>query len=192
MEKQKKQLIGLLIILIVAVAAFILVSKLPDEDTDEEKAVYAVTSLNKEDVTKLKFTNGNGTVTLTKNGESWLCEEDRTVDIDEDTVDTMAGKVASLTSENKIENVEDISRYGLDSPSLTILVSDGTDTKTILVGDYNETTYTYYLCLEGDTGTVYTAQSSTVSDFMNKTLEDLAAEEETTETRTATESDASH
>ena len=110
MEKQKKQLLGLLIILIVAVAAFVIVSKLPDEEEEEKKARYEVTSLNKEDVTKRCYTNESGTITLTKNGEDWVCEEDKTVDIDEDAVDTMAGKVASLTSENKIENVEDMGR----------------------------------------------------------------------------------
>ena len=101
----------------------------------------------------------------------------------------MVGKVASLTSENKIENVEDIAQYGLDAPSLTILVSDGTTSYTILIGDYNETTYTYYMCLESDKSTVYTTNSVTITSFKSNTLEDITAEEET-ETETETESEA--
>ena len=141
MEKQKKQLLGLLVILIVAVIAFIVVKNLPDEEEEDTTASYEVTDLNADNVTKLVYTNENGTLTLNKNGDEWTCEEDRSVDIDEDTVNTMVGKIASLTSENKIENVEDISQYGLDNPSLTILVSDGTTSYTLLIGDYNETTY---------------------------------------------------
>lgn len=140
MEKQKKQLLGLLVILIVAVIAFIVVKNLPQEEETDTTASYEVTNLNADDVTKLVYTNENGTLTLNKDGDNWICDEDRSVDIDADKVSTMVGKVASLTSENKIENVEDIAQYGLDAPSLTILVSDGTTSYTILIGDYNETT----------------------------------------------------
>lgn len=181
MEKQKKQLIGLLAVLIAALIAFVVVSRLPDEeDAQEETVTYEVTKLEAEDVTKLVYTNETETFTLTKNDDGWVCDEYRDVTIDEDAVMTMVNKVAAMTSENKIENVEDISQYGLDEPSLTILVSDSTDTYTILVGDYNATTYTYYMCLENDKTTVYTTESATISSFNNNTIEDLTAEEETT------------
>ena len=122
MEKQKKQLLGLLVILIVAVIAFIVVKNLPQEEETDTTASYEVTNLNANDVTKLVYTNENGTLTLNKDGDNWICDEDRSVDIDADKVSTMVGKVATFTSENKIENVEDISQYGLDTPSLTILI----------------------------------------------------------------------
>ena len=179
MEKQKKQLIGLLAVLIVAVIAFVVISKLPDGEESEDKETYAVTALDADAVTKLVYTNESGTVSLTKNGSEWICEEDKSVDIDEDTVNNMVSKVASLTSENKLENVTDVSQYGLDDPTLKILISDGSDSYTLFVGDYNETTYTYYLCLESDMSTVYTTQSGTISDFQNNTLAELTAEEET-------------
>lgn len=188
MEKQKKQLIGLLAVLIVAVIAFVVISKLPDGEESEDKESYAVTTLDTDAVTKLVYTNESGTVSLTKNGSEWICEEDKSVDIDEDTVNNMVSKVASLTSENKLENVTDVSQYGLDDPTLKLLISDGSDSYTIFVGDYNETTYTYYLCLENDMSTVYTTQSGTISDFQNNTLTELTAEEETqTDAETATE-----
>ena len=110
MEKQKKQLLGLLVILIVSVIAFIVVKNLPQEEETDTTASYEVTNLNADDVTKLVYTNENGTLTLNKDGDNWICDEDRSVDIDADKVSTMVGKVASLTSENKIENVEDIAR----------------------------------------------------------------------------------
>ena len=188
MEKQKKQLIGLLAVLIVAVIAFVVISKLPDGEESEDKETYAVTALDADAVTKLVYTNESGTVSLTKNGSEWICEEDKSVDIDEDTVNNMVSKVASLTSENKLENVTDVSQYGLDDPTLKILISDGSDSYTLFVGDYNETTYTYYLCLESDMSTVYTTQSGTISDFQNNTLAELTAEPETqtdAETETA-------
>ena len=70
MEKQKKQLLGLLVILIVAVIAFIVVKNLPQEEETDTTASYEVTNLNADDVTKLVYTNENGTLTLNKDGET--------------------------------------------------------------------------------------------------------------------------
>ena len=188
MEKQKKQLIGLLVVLVVAVIAFVVISRLPGGEEAEDEESYAVTALDADAVTKLVYTNESGTVSLTKSGNDWVYEEDKGVDIDEDTVNNMVSMVASLTSENKLENVTDVSQYGLDNPILKILISDGSTSYTLFVGDYNETTYTYYLCLESDMSTVYTTQSGTISDFQNNTLAELTAEPDTqtdAETETA-------
>lgn len=187
MEKQKKQLLLLAGILIVALAAFLIVSKLPDEEETEETVKYQVTDIDENTVTKLVYTNENETITLSKSDDQWQYQEDKTLDIDEDTVESMIGKIAFYESENKLENVEDISLYGLDEPILTVLISDEDTSFTMLVGDYNETTYTYYMCLENDTTTVYTIKSADISVFRNNTLEDLIAEEETTEAETTDE-----
>ena len=91
--------------------------------------------------------------------------------------------VAPLRSADRIEQAEDLSLYGLDSPVRTIMVSNSEKNSTILVGDFNEITDTYYICLEEDTSTVYTAEYDTVSVFEVQT-EDLIIEpdeEETTE-----------
>lgn len=189
MEKQKKQLIGLLVILIAAIAVWVAVSGMPDETQEEENADYQVTNLVQDSVIKLVYTNENGTVTLNKEGDDWICDEDKSADIDEAAVKAMVGRVAALTSENQLEQVEDISQYGLDEPTLIILVSDGTTTNTLLIGAYNETTDTYYMCLENDRGTVYTVKPGDILSFQNHTLEDITVVEETTEaeTQTATE-----
>jgi hypothetical protein len=188
MEKQRKQLIGLLIVLAVAVIALFAVSRMSDDDTQETEETYAVNEMEADSVTRLVFTNTNGTVSLSKSGEDWVCEDDKTIDIDEDEVDKLVAKVAGAISSNIIENVTDISQYGLDDPVLTIMISDGTNSSTILVGSYNSISSVYYICLESDTSTVYTTSSSIVVSFNDLTVEDLIAEPETeTETETLTE-----
>ena len=121
MNKQKKQLLLLIFILILAIAAFLLVSQIPSGEEAEETQSYSVTSLDTEKVCKLSFTNDNGTFTLKKQEDSWVYEGDKTLDMDEDAVDNLVSKVAALTSENRIEQVEDSSIYGLDEPIVTIL-----------------------------------------------------------------------
>jgi hypothetical protein len=186
MEKQKKQLIALLAVLVVAVVVFFGVSKISNDEEEEETITYTVNDIESDNVTRLVFTNSEGTVSLSKSGDEWICEDDKTLDIDEDEVDTLVGKVAGLTSEYKIENVTDLSQYGLDEPSTTIMISDGTNSCTILVGNYNSITSTNYICLESDMTIVYSTDNG-VNTF-NKTVDDLIAEPET-ETETETESE---
>jgi hypothetical protein len=185
MEKQKKQLMALLAVLVVAVVAFFGVSKISNADEEEDTTpAYSVNEIEADNVTRLVFTNSNGTVSLSKSGDEWYSEDDKSLDIDEDTVNTLVGKMAGLTSDDKIENVTDLSQYGLDEPVKTIMISDGTNTCTILVGSYNSITSTYYICLESDTTTVYSTDNR-VNTF-SKTIDDLIAEPET-ETETETE-----
>lgn len=178
MEKQKKQLLLLLGVLVLVVAAWFGVSLIPEEDETEETMSYQVSDLEKDAVTKLTYTNEQGTFSFIKEGEEWSYEADKNVDIEESTIENMIGKLASYASENQITEVEELSTYGLDEPKYTILLSDGTTSYTMFVGDYNTTTYTYYMCLENDPATVYTVKSSDVAVYGN-VLEDLIAEEET-------------
>ena len=153
-----------------------------DEDETEEAVSYTVTDLEAENVSKLVFTNDTGTYTLTKQEDgTWTYEGDKTLDMDETAVESLISKVSALTSEDKIEQVEDVSGYGLDEPAITILVSDGINSYTLLVGDYNDVTYTYYICLENDVETVYTTTSYSISSFQNGIDSLVAEEEETTE-----------
>ncbi len=181
MDKQKKQLLLLLPVLIIAIVALVLVLRMPEEEEAEDITTYTVTDLGAENVTKLVFTNETGTFTLTKQEDTWTYEEFPDIDLDEDAVNAMVSQVASLSSENCIEKVTDLIPYGLREPAITILVSDGTTSDTILVGDYNDITATQYICLESDKETIYTTTMETVEPFAYSIDSVIAAEEETTE-----------
>lgn len=178
MEKQKKQLLLMIALLVVVIVAFVGISAIPEEE-EEESVVHQITNLEAENVTKLVYTFDEVHVKLTKSGEEWLNEEDKSMDLDEDAILTMIEKVSSLTSEDKIEKVEDAGQYGLTEATKTVLISDGTTSYTLIIGDYNDMTATYYVCLEDDMSTVYTTTSTKVNAF-NTTVEELVVEEETT------------
>lgn len=169
----------MIFVLLLAVAALVFVWKLPADEKTEETQSYVITNLDKDKINRFSYTNESGTYRFNRQGEEWLNEDDETSDIDEAAVDRMIGKVASLDSQNRIEQVENRAQYGLDAPAVSILISDGTTSYTLLVGDYNELTGTYYLCLESDPGTVYTTDSYIVSDFIDSKLDDLIVQEET-------------
>ncbi|MBE5876669.1 MAG: DUF4340 domain-containing protein [Lachnospiraceae bacterium] len=181
MEKQKKQLLFMIVLLVVAIAAFVGITAIPEKE-EEEAVTYQITDMTSESVTKLTYSFDGVHVKLTKSGEEWQNEEDKSMDIDEAAVEALIDKVASLTSKNQIENVEDSGQYGLTDATKTVLISDGTTTYTLMFGDYNDMTSTYYVCLEDDMSTVYTADSTTVNAFHTAVEELVAEEEETKET----------
>lgn len=180
MRRQKKQLMLMFLVLILAIIVLVLVLKVPEEETNDGTPGYQVTELDKEMINKFSYTNESGMYNLIKQDGEWICEDNRELDIDETVIDQMIGKVAALTSQNRVEQVEDIAQYGLDAPAATILISDGTTGYTILVGGYNDLVGIYYLCLESDMETVYSADSYTVSDFIEKGIDELVVIEEDT------------
>ncbi len=178
MEKQKKQLLLMTFMLMMAIWGFVGILAIPDEE-EAEMVTYQITNMVPESVTKLTYSFDDMYVKLTKSGEEWQNEDDKSMDLDEDAVLAMIEQVATLTSEDKIENVEDAGRYGLTEATKIVLISDGTTSYTLIIGDYNDLTATYYLCLENDMSTVYTITSTKVNAF-NTPVEDLLEAEETT------------
>ncbi|MCX4378952.1 MAG: DUF4340 domain-containing protein, partial [Lachnospiraceae bacterium] len=157
MERQKKQLAMLTVILIAAVIILIVLLKYFDkasEDVSEENH-FTINNIQADKVIRFAFTNSAGTVSLTKNAQEWIYDNDSSLDMDEDKVTELIQTVAPLDSENRIEEVENLEMYGLAEPALTILVSDGEEVCTMMIGDLNEMTGTYYLCLEGKESVIY-------------------------------------
>ncbi len=189
MERQKKQLAMLTVILIAAVIILIVLLKYFDkasEDVSEENH-FTINNIQADKVIRFAFTNSAGTVSLTKNAQEWIYDNDSSLDMDEDKVTELIQTVAPLNSENRIEEVENLEMYGLAEPALTILVSDGEEVCTMMIGDLNEMTGTYYLCLEGKESVIYDVNPQIVSAF-GTTLEDLVtAKEQTTEAHSTEE-----
>ncbi len=189
MERQKKQLAVLTVVLIAAVIILIVLLKYFDkasEDASEENH-FIINNIQADKVIRFAFTNSAGTVSLTKNAQEWIYDNDSSLDMDEDKVTELIQTVAPLNSENRIEEVENLEMYGLAEPALTILVSDGEEVCTMMIGDLNEMTGTYYLCLEGKESVIYDVNPQIVSAF-GTTLEDLVtAKEQTTEAQSTEE-----
>ena len=71
----------------------------------------------------------------------------------------------------KIEDVEDMSQYGLDAPSVNLTLQWDNNMYTVKLGDYNSIIGGYYLNVN-DENTVYVVSSS-VYYALDKSLEDF-------------------
>lgn len=71
--------------------------------------------------------------------------------------------------------MEDLTEYGLDSPSNTVTVDTADGTTKLNIGDENTSTNQYYISKDDDDSTVYVVAADTVSPFMDS-LYDYAQE----------------
>lgn len=177
MKKQRIQLVVAGIILILVAAAYIGM-RYYNSRSKEETAVetYVVTQDELAAVTRFSFTNENGSFRFVKTEEGWQYEADPEFSVDTTVLEGIIEKAVAVSSENKIEAVQDMAQYGLTEPEITISYQTAEGSKTLYIGDFNSAVYVYYLALEGS-DTVYTVEGAFRGNF-TKTLEDLASAEE--------------
>ena len=97
----------------------------------------------------------------------------------------MIQKVAPLKEDQVIENVTDMSQYGLVDPERTIQYETADRSVIINVGNLNSMTSQYYVAFPSEMK-VYVVATNVVTGF-NYTLEDLVEVEETAEETESTE-----
>lgn len=178
-KRKKKQLIFIFVCFTVILAAYLgsqyYQNHLPVDDEEDEISVLDIdTSL----VNEIGITNGEETINLQKDNDTWKCVDDEDFTIDSTKLQVFLDAAGSITSELKIENVKDMDQYGLDHPSLSISLQWDSNLYTIYIGDRNTVAGGVYYLKINDEDTVYTIENYKYN-MLNKTKEDFAAEEET-------------
>lgn len=182
MNGQKKQFIGICVLVVLCVAAYFGLKTYNAKTAEKEqkeadsKKIEAV-SIDTEKVKSFSYQLNGATITFEKDGDTWYYQSDQSINIDEDKVSTMLAAVAEVTAEEKLENVEDISEYGFDNPTnvLTFTMEDGT--RTITIGMQNEITSQYYI-MDNNSNAIYIVDSS-ISTAFSKSIEDMTVVEDT-------------
>lgn len=178
-KRKKKQLIFIFVCFTMILAAYLgsqyYQNHLPVDDEEDEISVLDIdTSL----VNEIGITNGEETINLQKDNDTWKCVDDEDFTIDSTKLQVFLDAAGSITSELKIENVKDMDQYGLDHPSLSISLQWDSNLYTIYIGDRNTVAGGVYYLKINDEDTVCTIENYKYN-MLNKTKEDFAAEEET-------------
>lgn len=92
--------------------------------------------------------------------------------MNQDTVDSAVKGVASLTADQEISDVEDMSQYDLDNPQNTITLTTADGDTSLQIG-MESSNNQYYVKKEDDDKNVYLVSSSSIEPFMG-TLYDFA------------------
>jgi len=102
---------------------------------------------------------------FSKQGETWYYKDDLNFPVSTTMIDLLTEDLSAVYANRVLEETdENFATYGLDEPSLIISVTDGKETVTYNIGDYNEATADYYMYMDGDS-TVYTVDGTLYADF---------------------------
>lgn len=184
-------MIGMLLALVVLAAAFLGIRQYnknassatsTTEDTQE-----TVLDVNSDDITSFSYVYEGETYAFEKKDETWYYTDDHSLNLNQERIKAMILKVAPLKADQVIENVTDMSQYGLADPERTIQYETADRSVIINVGNLNSMTSQYYIAFPSEMK-VYAVTTNVVTGF-NYTLDDLVEETteatETAETETA-------
>lgn len=187
MKKQKKQLIALCILLLICIVAWAGLTKWnksqeQKKQEEEEASKVTVTDVATEDVNAFSYQYNNETLSFVKEDGTWYYEADKSISLDQDTMETLVATVAQLTAEQEIKDYEDLSEYGLETPLNTITLTTGDGTTTLLIGNKNDMLSQYYVKTD-QSDSIYLAGSAVYTTYQ-KGIADLTVTESTEESAT--------
>ena len=114
-------MIGMLLALVVLAAAFLGIrqynknaSSATSTTEDTQETVLDVIS---DDITSFRYVYEGETYAFEKEDDTWYYADDHSLNLNQDRIKAMILKVAPLKADQVIENVTDMSQYGLADPS---------------------------------------------------------------------------
>ncbi|MBU5482180.1 DUF4340 domain-containing protein [Blautia sp. MSJ-19] len=176
MKKKTVKLVSAVAVLGVLCAAYegvnFYVTSQEEKETEESDTSVDLVSLEADDITAVSFTADQDNVEFDKKDDTWTEKLDADFPVNQDTVDSAVRGVASLTADQEISDVEDLSEYDLDTPQNTITLTTADGDTTLEVGMESSNSQ-YYVKTADDDKNVYLVSSTSIEPFMG-TLYDFA------------------
>ena len=176
MKKKTVKLVSAVVVLGVLCAAYegvnFYVTSQEEKETEENDTSVDLVSLEADDITAVSFTADQNKVEFDRKDDSWTEKSDANFPVNQDTVDSAVKGVASLTADQEISDVEDMSQYDLDNPQNTITLTTADGDTSLQIG-MESSNNQYYVKKEDDDKNVYLVSSSSIEPFMG-TLYDFA------------------
>ena len=145
------------------------------EEKSEEESNVQVTDIDPADITALRFDVGNGEMEFEKEDGAWYYTPDRDFPLAQSYPEDMAAAAGNIIADRELTDGDALEDYGLDEPVYTLEYTDSEGNVTQVC--FGNTTGDYYYVTVGDTGKVYTVES-TITDSFNYTLADIAQYDE--------------
>lgn len=169
MKKKTVKLVSAVVVLGVACGAYVgvnsYVSSQEAKEAEEEDKSVDLINLKADDVTAVSFKADDADVEFDRKDDSWTEKSDADFPVNQDTVDDAVKGVASLTADQEISDVEDLSQYELDDPQNTITLTTADGDTTLQVG-MESSNNQYYVKKVDDDKNVYLVASTSLEPFM--------------------------
>ena len=177
MKKGKwKKLLLLLLIFVLILAAY-LILKNKNQRTEEENSGTQIIQEKSENIAGISFQIQGETEKFSRTENGWSKEGNPDFPVNTDALEKLLENILSLKADRVLENVDQLSQYGLEQPSYTVCLAeeDGTETE-ILLGKQNSATGDYYVSLAEQKNTVYVTGTDLSSELPDNVM-DLAESE---------------
>lgn len=169
--KKSTKLVSAIVVLAVLGGVYVglntYVSKEEKTESSEEESKTEVFSVKTDDIKSLEFIVDKKEVTFEKKDDFWVKKDETAFPVNQTTLDSAASAIETVEADRVLEDVEDLTEYGLDSPSNTVTVDTADGTTEFNIGDENTSTNQYYISRDDDDSTVYVVAADTVSPFMD-------------------------
>ena len=169
MKKKTVKLVSAVVVLGVACGAYVgvnsYVSSQEAKEAEEEDKSVDLINLKADEVTAVSFKADDADVEFDRKDDSWTEKSDADFPVNQDTVDDAVKGVASLTADQEISDVEDLSQYELDDPQNTITLTTVDGDTTLQVG-MESSNNQYYVKKVDDDKNVYLVASTSLEPFM--------------------------
>lgn len=169
MKKKTVKLVSAVVALGVACGAYVgvnsYVSSQEAKEAEEEDKSVDLVKLKADDVTAVSFKADDTDVEFDKKDDTWTEKSDADFPVNQDTVDNAVKGVASLTADQEISDIEDLSQYDLDDPQNTITLTTADGDTTLQVG-MESSNNQYYVKKADDDKNVYLVSSTSLEPFM--------------------------
>lgn len=176
--KRSAKTLMLLAVLLLCVGGYCLMNQGGETAAVTEKSgTFDLTAHLAEDLTGLQWQRDGENYHFVKENDAWVNADNADFPVNQAAVQALADDLADMTATRKLEDVSDLSAYGLAEPAFTVAAawSDGSST-TFAMGDSTPFADGYYLTI-GQEGIAYTVASS-LSVLFADDMNDLAQMEE--------------
>ncbi len=141
----------------------------PDETDTPINTSYTAAKIDISTLYLIQYNIGGDRYDFSLNdaGSAWLWEDNTSLPLDSTYFASMATSLESVTSTVKLSGQEStLATYGLDTPWLTVTVSDEVNgMQTLMFGNLNNFNNQYYFMTSSEPGTVYMVSNSIASNF---------------------------
>ena len=169
MKKKTVKLVSAVVVLGVACGAYVgvnsYVSSQEAKEAEKEDKSVDLVKLKADDVTAVSFKADDADVEFDRKDDSWTEKSDADFPVNQDTVDNAVKGVTSLTADQEISDVEDLSQYDLDDPQNTITLTTADGDTTLQVG-MESSNNQYYVKKADDDKNVFLVSSTSLEPFM--------------------------
>lgn len=178
--KNKKGLIVGIIILVLLLGAYFLLRylNLDEEDAEEEDVAETVFEIDADDISNIQIVSGENTFDFSHGDDKWSYVEDDKFPLSESAILDKVSSLTSVSSMRTIEDPDNLADFGLENPEVTATVTDTDGKETELaLGATNDAVSGCYMSMNGDTSKIYLVDT-TLKTNLEFDLSDIAEKED--------------